>query len=185
MEPGSPRDREAPNRVSNRPQRSQSPSSGGSSRTWRSTPQGRAPAPSHRSPAPPRPDPIRSGTRRTPRGAINAAPAGPWPVDAGGVSRIACRSPGSARSTREQAAHVRYDSGSWAGWRPSLGGYVTGTGPRGGCPPPEGVDVGYPPEQRVAERGLERPTVQVHVVPQRPGIRPRDRRRQFLIARHS
>jgi hypothetical protein len=31
---------------------------------------------------------------------------------------------------------------------------------------------------------LKPPTVQVHVVPQRPGIRPRDRRRQFLIARH-
>ena len=27
---------------------------------------------------------------------------------------------------------------------PSLGGYVTGTGPRVGCPPPEGVDVAYP-----------------------------------------
>ena len=35
------------------------------------------------------------------------------------------------------------DSGSWAGRRPSLGGYVTGTGPRVGCPP-EGVEVAYP-----------------------------------------
>src|SRR6266478_7891151 len=37
------------------------------------------------------------------------------------------------------------NSGSWAGWRPRLGGYVTGRGPRGRCPPPEGVDVAYPP----------------------------------------
>ena len=28
--------------------------------------------------------------------------------------------------------------------RPSLGGYVTGTGATRGCPPPEGVDVAYP-----------------------------------------
>ena len=35
------------------------------------------------------------------------------------------------------------DSGSWAGRRPRLGGYVTGTGPRVGCPP-EGVEVAYP-----------------------------------------
>ena len=36
------------------------------------------------------------------------------------------------------------DSGSRAGRRPSLGGYVTGTGATRGCPPPEGVDVAYP-----------------------------------------
>jgi hypothetical protein len=34
--------------------------------------------------------------------------------------------------------------GSGGGRRPSLGGYVTVTGPRTGRPPPEGVHVGYP-----------------------------------------
>ena len=32
--------------------------------------------------------------------------------------------------------------GSWGGQRPSLGGYVTGTGPRVGRPRPEGANVG-------------------------------------------
>jgi transposase IS116/IS110/IS902 family protein len=37
----------------------------------------------------------------------------------------------------------RCGSGSWGGRCPSLGDYVTGTGATKGCPPPEGVDVGY------------------------------------------
>jgi hypothetical protein len=41
----------------------------------RIAPSGPTHGPAHRSPAPPRPDPIRSGAR-TPRGSINAAPAG-------------------------------------------------------------------------------------------------------------
>jgi xanthine dehydrogenase YagS FAD-binding subunit len=35
-------------------------------------------------------------------------------------------------------------SGSWGGRYLSLGDYVTGTGPRTGRPPPEGVHVAYP-----------------------------------------
>ena len=35
--------------------------------------------------------------------------------------------------------------GSWGGQRPSLGGYVTVTGPRTGRPPPKGVHVDYAP----------------------------------------
>ena len=34
-------------------------------------------------------------------------------------------------------------AGSWGGRCPSLAGYVTGTGPRVGCPSPEGVDVAF------------------------------------------
>jgi len=39
---------------------------------------------------------------------------------------------------------VHCGSGFWGGQRPSLGGYVTGTGATRGCPPPEGVDVACP-----------------------------------------
>jgi hypothetical protein len=34
--------------------------------------------------------------------------------------------------------------GSWGGQRPGLAPYVTGTGPRTGPPPPEGVHATYP-----------------------------------------
>src|ERR1700730_6012810 len=34
-------------------------------------------------------------------------------------------------------------AGSWGGRCPNLAGYVTGTGPRVGCPSPEGVDVAF------------------------------------------
>ena len=36
-------------------------------------------------------------------------------------------------------------SGSWGGPRPSIGEYVTGTGPTRGRAVPEGVHVDYPP----------------------------------------
>ena len=68
------------------------------------------------------------------------------PIDGGGVSGLACRSPGPARSTREEGAHVHCGIGYWGGWGLSLGAYVTGMGPPDtGCPPPEGANVGYPP----------------------------------------
>ena len=40
---------------------------------------------------------------------------------------------------------MRCAYGSWGGQRPSLGGYVTVTGPRTGRPPPKGVHVDYAP----------------------------------------
>jgi hypothetical protein len=43
------------------------------------------------------------------------------PIDGGGVSGLACSSPGPARSTREEAAHVRCGIGSWGGQCLSLG----------------------------------------------------------------
>jgi hypothetical protein len=54
------------------------------------------------------------------------------PIDGGGLSGLACRSPGPARSTREEAADVHCGSGFWGGcgsgfWggqRPSLADYV-------------------------------------------------------------
>jgi len=55
-------------------------------------------------------------------------------IDGGLLSGLACRSPGSARSIRKEAANVRCDSGSWAGRRPGLGGYVTGPGATRGVP---------------------------------------------------
>jgi glucose-1-phosphatase len=42
------------------------------------------------------------------------------------------------------AAVASAPAGSCGAPRPSMGGYVTGTGPQVGCPPPEGVDVDYP-----------------------------------------
>src|SRR6266446_2716277 len=51
------------------------------------------------------------------------------PIDGGGLSGLACRSPGPARSTREEAADVHCGSGFWGGQRPSLAHYVTGMGP--------------------------------------------------------
>lgn len=48
------------------------------------------------------------------------------------MSRIACRSAGPARATREAAANVRFGVGSWGGQRPRLGGYVTAPGPAKG-----------------------------------------------------
>lgn len=42
-----------------------------------------------------------------PRDAIAAEPAGLWPIDDGGVSGLACRSPEPPRWTHEAAAHVR------------------------------------------------------------------------------
>jgi hypothetical protein len=50
------------------------------------------------------------------------------PIDGGGVSGLACCSPGPARSTREEAAHVRCGIGSWGGWCLISGDYVTGPG---------------------------------------------------------
>ena len=94
---------------------------------------GPSPGPAPRSPALPRPDPICSGARRTPHEAPSMLlRLVRGPVDGGGVSRIACRSPASARSTREQAANVCCAVGSWGGQRPGLAPYVTGTGPRTG-----------------------------------------------------
>ncbi len=49
-------------------------------------------------------------------------------IDGGGLSGLACRSPGPARSTREKVADVHWGIGSCGVPRPSLGGYVTGTG---------------------------------------------------------
>src|SRR5262245_49527683 len=57
----------------------------------------------------------------------------------GGVSGLACSSPGPARSTREEAAHVRCGIGFWRGQCLSLADYVTMRGPTdrapaaGGC----------------------------------------------------
>ena len=42
------------------------------------------------------------------------------PIEGGGVFGLACRSPGPARSNREEAAHVHCGSGSWGGQRPSM-----------------------------------------------------------------
>jgi hypothetical protein len=53
------------------------------------------------------------------------------PIDGDGVSRLACRSPGPAPSTREEAAHVHCGTGSWGsggGQRLSMGDHVMGTG---------------------------------------------------------
>ena len=67
-----------------------------------------------------------------PRGVIRADLAGPRPIDGGGVSGLACRSPGPARSTSEEAADVplmcTVAAGSWGGQRLSMGGYVTERG---------------------------------------------------------
>jgi hypothetical protein len=46
-----------------------------------------------------------------------------------------------------EMARLFCGSGSCGVPRPGLGGYVTGTGVTRGCPPPEGVDVVYPPNR--------------------------------------
>jgi hypothetical protein len=46
------------------------------------------------------------------------------------VSRIACRSPGSPRSTREEATNARALVGSWGGPRSGLAPLVTMTAPK-------------------------------------------------------
>jgi hypothetical protein len=67
-------------------------------------------------------------------------------IDGGGLSGLASRSPGSARSTREKVADVHYGIGllrrsaSESVWEVMS----RGRGPRGRCPPPEGVEVAYP-----------------------------------------
>ncbi len=69
-----------------------------------------------------------------PRGGIRADSAGVRrPIDGGGLSGLASRSPGPARSTREEAADVHCGSGFWGGQRPSLAHYVTGMGPMDGA----------------------------------------------------
>ena len=95
-------------------------------RTSPSATRGRVPAPPHQSSAPPRPDRIGSGARRTPScGPREVAFVLSRPVrrsiDGGGLSGLARRSAGLARSTREGAADVHCGSGSWGGQRPSLG----------------------------------------------------------------
>jgi hypothetical protein len=59
------------------------------------------------------------------------------PIDDGGRSDLACRSPGPARSTREKVADVLSSIGLLGVPRPRLGGYVTRMGPRTGQPLPE------------------------------------------------
>ena len=71
-----------------------------------------------------------------------------WSIDGGGLSGLACRSPGPARSTCEKVADVHCGIGSWGGQRLRMADYVIGTGPRGGRPPPEGPSVGYPLNDR-------------------------------------
>jgi hypothetical protein len=88
------------------------------------------------SPAPPRPDRIGSGARQTPpcwRREVAFVLIRPLhrSIDGGGLSGLACRSPGLARSTREEAADVHCGSGFWGGQRPSLADYVAGPEPRG------------------------------------------------------
>src|SRR5215813_6291072 len=65
------------------------------------------------------------------------------PIDGGGLSGLACRSRGRARSAREEAADVRCGSGSWGSRCPSPGDYVPGTGLRGERAVPEGANVAY------------------------------------------
>jgi hypothetical protein len=50
------------------------------------------------------------------------------PLDDGDVSRIACRSLGPARSTREQAPYVQCAVRSWGGWCLSLARLCHGHG---------------------------------------------------------
>jgi uncharacterized protein YbaR (Trm112 family) len=107
------------------------PAIGRSSRTEPSATRGRIPAPAHPSLAPPRPDPIRSGALRTlscPRREVAFVRSRPVrrPIDSGGVSRLACSSPGPARSTREEAAYVRCGIGFWGGQCLSVADYVGG-----------------------------------------------------------
>jgi hypothetical protein len=55
------------------------------------------------------------------------------PIDGGGVTSLACRSPGPDRSTCEKVADVHCGVGSCGVPRPRLGGYVTGMGPMDGA----------------------------------------------------
>ena len=67
------------------------------------------------------------------------------PIDGGGTSGLACRSPESARSIREEAADVHCGSGLLGRPVSESGRFMSlGRGPRRGCQPPEGVDVAYP-----------------------------------------
>ena len=130
-------------------------SSGRSSRTSPSATRGRVPAPPHPSPAPSRPDRIGSGARRTPscrRREVAFVLSRPVrrSIDGGGLSGLACRSPWPARSTREAAADVHCDSGSWLLGRllgrPASESGTLCQGDGGyewGDRPPEGVDVDY------------------------------------------
>jgi hypothetical protein len=104
---------------------------------------GRVPAPPLPSPAPPRPDRISSGTRRTPscwRREVAFVLIRPVhrSIDGGRLSRLACRPPGSARSIRKEVANVRCGScGSGSLGRPASEPgrfYVTGTGATRGVP---------------------------------------------------
>jgi len=103
---------------------------------------GRVPAHAHPSLALPRPDGICSGARSPPSCLrCEAAPAliRPIrrsirrPIDAAGVSGLACRSPGLARSNREEGAHVRCGFGSWGDRCRSLTPYVFVTEPTDGA----------------------------------------------------
>jgi hypothetical protein len=51
-----------------------------------------------------------------------------WSIDGGSLSGLACRSPGPARSPREEDADVHCGIGSCGVPRPSLAPYVAGTG---------------------------------------------------------
>ena len=138
----------APSSSPEKPWHSVKRSSGRSSRTSPSATRSRVPAPPHPSLAPPRSDRIRSGALRTPsclRREVAFVRSRPVrrPIDGGGVSRLACSSPGPARSTREEAAHVRCSIGFGGGQCLSLADYVTMRDPRIGRPPPEGVRVAY------------------------------------------
>jgi hypothetical protein len=57
-----------------------------------------------------------------------------WSIDGGSLSGLACRSPGPARSPREEDADVHCGIGSCGIPRPSLGGYVTGMRAESGVP---------------------------------------------------
>jgi len=50
------------------------------------------------------------------------------PIDGSDMSGLACGLLGPARSTREEAADVHCGIGSLGGQRPSVAGYVAGTG---------------------------------------------------------
>ena len=116
----------APSSSPEKPWRSIKRSSGRSSRTSPSATRDRVRAAPHPNLAPPRPDRIGTGARRTPscwrrevafvlRRPIHRSMYG------GGLSRLACRSP-------EKVADVHCGIGSSGVPRPSLGGYVTGAG---------------------------------------------------------
>jgi len=81
---------------------------------------GQSSGPPHPSLAPPRPDRIGSGARRTPscrrrEVAFVLIRLVHRSIDGGGLSSLACRSLGPARSTREKVADVHCGIGSWRG----------------------------------------------------------------------